>query len=708
MNVTEFLGSLDPEQSIAATTERQRVRVIAGAGTGKTRTLTARIAWLLTEKKVAPTGIWAVTFTNKAAKEIKTRLVELLGDSVASGVQTGTFHSLACRILRRFPDRCGLKNKDFIVLDEDETVALIERVLDHSGVVDPYSPPQGVSKDEEKATRKAFEAERKRLARDASRRIQRWKDRGLTIDMIEDPDRPQRNADDELFARIYVVYQAALEERNAVDFGDIVLKAVRMFDADAELARYVSSKIVHLLVDEFQDTNPIQWRLIRHLMWHHGNLFVVGDLDQSLYAFRDATPVIMEALAEEGYFDVVLHRNRRCTEQILEPANLLVDHNARQVPKELRSGRDGDPVTTSAHGNEFQEAAAIVKKIRALVDEGVNAGEIAVLSRVAHVLRPIEEGLFRQGVPYTLIGGTSLLEREEIRDLVAYARLAVNPLDDLAFSRVINKPLRGLGQAALDAIVKISEARGVDYAEACGIFASSAVSRIRADAREAARSLGNLLSYLGTMHASGASAEAILRAIVAETGYLDWLRKSKEDGHIRINNVETLTDLAARRENVVEFMQELAIMTDVDADERSDAGRVRLGTVHGAKGLEFDHVFCPAFEAGIIPHPRSFYEGGGDVGDDPWLLPGGGGIEEERRIAHVAFTRARHSLHVSWSKVRGGSRGREGGGPSPFVAEAELKATYSSRAPTSFGGKVTRFSAQKPSGGRSVFGSNRF
>lgn len=652
-----FLALLDGSQTAAATHDRGPLRVVAGAGTGKTRVLTTRAAWLVMERGRDPRRIVATTFTNKAAREIRQRAVALGGDALA-GLRVTTLHSLAARLLRRYWKEAGFAAPDWLIAEDDEVFKLVGAAVDASGLFPPR--PAGDAKQ--------WAAERRQYVKDAAARIGRWKENGLTEAMVRDPGRRRRSEADEAFAAVYLLYQEELARRNMVDFGDLGLRAVALLEGDPAVLDEVAGEIEYLMVDEFQDTNRVQLRFVRLLSSRHGNLMVVGDDDQSLYSFRSVVERLMAKMGGPGVADVRLERNRRCTDQILRPANLLVDYNTRDEPKVLLSGRDGGEVGVTAYPTEDAEGEGVAQAVLGLLAEGVPASEIAVLVRSSYAAEPVLKALAKHNVAHRAQAGVGFLDRAEVKDVIAYLQLAINPYLDVAFERILAKPTRGLGQSALEAILAVARRNGSPLHEACAAFASA--PGLKAEAREAARALSRQLAILAEAARSFEPSEAIVRYVLEQVGYADWAYSQPDAPRRLRSSFEILLSLASEAPVAIEFANDLSLRAEEQDDE--EAGAVHVGTIHGAKGLEWDHVFLPAFEEGVVPNPRALEEGGRGDPDDPWDVECGGGIEEERRIAHVAFTRARHGVRVSFAAVRGHGPMRKPSKPSRFLREAEL------------------------------------
>jgi len=637
------LSSLNPEQREAVLVDDGSCLVVAGAGTGKTRVLTLRISRLLAERRARPWEILAVTFTNKAAREIRERVAHAVGEAEAAGLWMGSFHGVSLRILRRHAQACGLRNDSFKILDEDAQQVLAKDAGIAAGVIEDLD-----AKD------------LKRRVRELHAAIQAWKEEGWTpddvaaqVDLMRLPGARARKT-----LAAYRHYQASLLERNACDFADLLLHPLALWRRDADVRREWEGKFRQILVDEFQDTNRLQYEWLRILAAGHGNLFCVGDPDQSIYEWRGARPAIMLGFPKDfpGARLVTVDRNYRSTQEILEPANRIVEANQRLGGKRLKSDVSGAAVETALFEDERSEANAVVQEVISWLRKGTPAHEIAILLRSAGPMRTIEQALRLQSVPYEVVGGQRFDERREVRDAMAYLRLAADPTDDLAFLRIANIPARGLGETSAQAVVARRLRDGGSIADALRAMAADRSVRLQARARQAMPELADLLDEAAEAAASGLrSPGAILEAMLDATGYVGWLRDSGDD--LADQRVEVLAEMVAegssgRFESVGQWLQEIALLSA--ADEAKDLERIRLSTVHAAKGLEYDIVFSPCFEDGILPNARAVQEAYGRA--------------EERRIAHVAWTRARKRLYVSCAASRHGQRTL----PSPFFEESGL------------------------------------
>jgi DNA helicase-2/ATP-dependent DNA helicase PcrA len=406
----------------------------------------------------------------------------------------------------------------------------------------------------------------------------------------------------------------------------------------------------------------------------HGGLTAVGDEDQNIYGFKGGYPGAMKDMTGSASAEFTLRTNRRCTEEILKPAITIVGYNRRKGKKELFSGRHGAPVRSTGHPTDTNEAAWVSSRVAELVEGGARPSEIAILFRTTFAMAAFEEALARKGVAAKVCSGTSLLEREEVRDVLALLRLALNPFDDLSFVRIASKLSKGLGTVATDAIVALAKARDIPLHEACGL-ACDPVSGIalKKQARTSSARLGSALQMMAEEGRWGSHPFDIISTALRETAYFDALAAT-DDTADRKANVEALQRLAEGFQDPAAFLQEMALLTDIEDISEADLKKVRLLTIHASKGLEFDHVFCPAFDDGVMPNQRAVDEGRRGKPGDPWNGPQGGGLEEERRLAHVAFTRARHTLDVSFpwqrrSRMQKSAKKSKAGGPSSFLEE---------------------------------------
>ncbi|WP_173051144.1 ATP-dependent helicase [Bosea sp. ANAM02] len=646
--------ALSEDQAAVVNATEASVIVMAGAGTGKTRTLVARVSHLIAKRGVKPEAITIATFTNKAAKEIRERIAHFLDIGSASRIQMGTFHSLAARILRRHHKTAGLP-KHFTIIDDDDALRLIKSCVERHF-------PEGMPGRADKVDR---------YISALPTVIRRWKCWGLTVAEIEDAERPRRSEEEERLAQFYVAYQFELDRRGVMDFGDLVVRASALLRDHPEVADVEIGGIGHLLVDEAQDANQAQVELARLLASRGACVMVVGDVDQSIYSFQGGYPEAMDHIAGENARIYPLTINRRCTDEILAPAVKLVGWNRRKFPKSLASGTSGERVQHGLYGGEREEAWAVAARLVELARAGQKYDDIAVLVRSAFVIPTIEEGLLKAKIPYELAGGASLVDREEVRDIAAYMRLAVNPWDDLAFQRIVNRPTRQLGPVAEHALVDQHLATGEPFHEVCARIAANPQGRVVPEAVEALKRLSSLLEALHRSHAHAEEDTASILEFVLRpegVGYEDFAGKAgNRAAKRRVENLNVLRRIANEEPSPPLFLERLVLGGEI-AVERSKRGAVTISTMHASKGLEWDHVLCVGVDSAVVPSPRALREPVRGKAGDRWFGPSAGGMEEERRLVHVAFTRARKSLWVSGASIRNGRAVN----PSPFFAESGL------------------------------------
>lgn len=609
-----ILSSLNPAQRSAVEHGYGPLLVLAGAGSGKTRVLTYRIAYLIYHLKVPPRNILAITFTNKAAREMRERVAALLPEA-AHDLWVATFHATCARILRREITVLGYDPR-FAIYDEDDQQTLIRDCLGELDLDERSYPPA------------AF--------RSAISWAKNW---------LIGPDAYAARASDwygELVARVYRIYQERLQANNAVDFDDLLMLTVRLFQEHPEVLARWRDRFQHILVDEYQDTNHAQYVLVNLLAAQHKNLFVVGDPDQSIYGWRgaDITNILN---FERDYPDakvIKLEQNYRSTARILNAANSVIRHNAARKEKRLWTARgDGPPLVVYCGADEKAEAHFVADRVRELVrSEGRSYREFAVLYRTHAQSRALEEVLLREGIPYVIVGGLRFYERKEIKDVMAYLRVVANPADSLSLVRIINTPRRGIG--------KVSVQRLFNYARETGLTPVAALAHaesIPGLTRKVATKMKRLGEILGELAAHEGPVTELVRMVYDRTGYWQELvNEGTVEAETRMENLlEFLTVTHAFDTStggtLDEFLAELALLTDIDRyDERADA--VTLMTLHSAKGLEFPVVFLVGMEESIFPHARALYE--------PHEL------EEERRLCYVGITRAQERLYLTYCTQR--------------------------------------------------------
>ena len=622
-----FTASLNVAQRQAVEYLDGPLLVLAGAGTGKTRVLTHRVAAILERTGTPAYRILCVTFTNKAAREMRQRVAQLVPDKM-EGLWLGTFHALAVRIIRRYPAVCGL-TQDFLIIDRDDQYRLVRQILQEKQV-DPKKVRPGI----------VLEA------------IQGWKDRGLEPERVPMDEAVHLNG---LAQQVYTVYQARLLGMGACDFGDLLLYNIKIFAHQPEVLQHYQERFRYILVDEYQDTNYIQNLWLSLLAHQHRQLCCVGDDDQSIYGWRGAEiRNILEFQQRFPEAEVIrLEENYRSTQAILSAAAGIIDHNQDRLGKQLVATQGpGEPVTLQGYWDSRAEAIGIADQISQYQLSGIALRDMAVLIRAAHVSQTIETSLNHAGIAYRIYGGLRFYEREEIRDAVAYLRLVARPDDDLALTRIINKPTRGIGQTTQERIRLEAEQRGKNqYDTMCamlheGEFTARAKSAIEAFValHQQWQSRLNLIE----------PAE-LLDEICEQSGmYAFWRASGKFEAEGKLENLGELQSAIAEFESLNAFLDHVALVMDDDRDQ--DGEYVTIMTIHAAKGLEFAHVFLPAWEEGIFPNPRA-------LGENIR------GLSEERRLAYVAITRARQRLSISFARARLMHGQWHDGGPSRFLQE---------------------------------------
>ncbi len=623
------LEGLNPTQCEAVEATEGPVLVLAGAGTGKTRVLTTRLAHILAGNMARPWQVMAVTFTNKAAREMRERVARLLGCSV-EGWWVGTFHALAARILRSHAELVGLK-PNFTILDTDDQLRLIKQLLEARNVDAKKSPPRvvlGV--------------------------IQRWKDRGLTPDRVSEAE--GADAADGWALELYRDYQERLRVFNAADFGDLLLHCLTLFREDAQVLGKYQNQFRYLLVDEYQDTNVAQYLWIRALAQVHHNICCVGDDDQSIYSWRGAE--VGNILRFEKDFPgarvVRLECNYRSTPHILGAASELIAHNQGRLGKTLWTPIDeGEKVVVQGAWDGEDEARVVCEEMEALQTSGHALNEMAVLVRAGFQTREFEERLITIGLPYRVIGGARFYERQEIRDAIAYFRVLVQPDDDLAFERIVNVPKRGLGSASLRGIHMLARAEGSSLGAAAARLVET--DELKARARQTlARVLADFGRWRGLLPVM--PHPELAKLILDESGYTAmWQNDRSPEAPGRLENLKELVAALAEFESLGAFLEHVSLV--MDNDEAAGDDKVTLMTLHSAKGLEFDTVFLPGWEEGLFPHQRALDEGGAAA------------LEEERRLAYVGLTRARKRAVVCHAESRRVYGYWQSAAPSRFIAE---------------------------------------
>ena len=609
-----WLDGLNPEQYQAITTTEGPVLVLSGAGTGKTRVLTARLAHILATRKAQPWACLAVTFTNRAAREMRERVAALVGP-VAEGIWLGTFHSIAVRILRRHAEAVGLKS-NFTILDTDDQLRLLKQVMEGEGIDWRKWPAQAVMG-----------------------AIQRWKDLGLGPDKVS--QEPAGELANGRLKDVYRLYQERLLTLNACDFGDLLLHTLTLFLTHADVLEEYQERFKYLLVDEYQDTNIAQYLWLRLLAQKHKNICCVGDDDQCIYSWRGAEVGNILRFERDfpGAVVIRLERNYRSTPHILAAASGLIAHNEGRLGKTLRPGLEqgqGEKIRVRGVWDGDEEARLVSDEIEAAWRGGEKLSSMAILVRAGFQTRAFEERLITTGIPYKVIGGPRFYERAEIRDAMAYLRLVVSPDDGLAFERVVNLPKRGLGDQAVGAIHAVARTRSISLFEAARLLIET--DEMKPKPRQAlAGFIDNIMTWRGQLDT--APHWELAEKILDQSGYMDMWRKDKTpEAPGRVENLKELVAALEEYDSLQGFLEHVALV--MENDEKAEGDRVVVMTLHGAKGLEFDTVFLPGWEEGVFPHARALDESGSK------------GLEEERRLAYVGLTRARKRVLITFAANR--------------------------------------------------------
>ncbi len=634
-----LLYGLNPAQRDAAAHVFGPILVVAGAGSGKTRVLTARIAHLIDAHGVPPERIFAVTFTNKAAREMQHRVGQLLARA-PSGLWIGTFHALSARLLRREAERLGF-SRQFTIYDEDDRLALIRRLMDERDHSVKLFPPKLIQN----------------IISSAKNRMQ-------TADQLLAS--APHDAAVRVAADVQGAMQRALLGANAMDFDDLMLHPLALFRQFPDALERWQHRFDFLLVDEFQDTNRAQYELVKFLGQRHNNVFGVGDEDQSIYGWRGADLRNLRDLQRDfGEARVVkLEENYRSTRPILDAANAVIANNAGRIAKTLRTRRPGgESIIVVATADERDEAEWIARELERRVADGAVHAECAVLYRTNAQSRALEEALRRSGVPYQIVGATSFYDRREVKDMMAYLRLVANPADDEAFLRAIGVPRRGVGDAALASLS--AQARQWSVPLLAAAARADTIVGLRPNIRTALRTFADVIAGVGA-RASDAAPVNVMEDVAQAINYEAVLAAEGIEGAERWDNVRELMAAAAEWSEVINdadpdpatplqrFLAEAALLSAVDTSEGRPEG-VTLMTLHTAKGLEWPVVAMPGMEEGLFPSSRAM--------ESP------GGLEEERRLCYVGLTRARDALILTWARARRRGGELRPGIPSRFLAE---------------------------------------
>ena len=614
-----LLGTLNPQQQKAVTSETKQILVLAGPGSGKTRVLTHRIAYLVYEKQVKPGSILAVTFTNKAAREMRSRLERMLGRGVET-LWLGTFHAICAKILRQEADLLPF-DKNYVIMDADDQRGIVKRILKDLNLDDKLYPPNAMHAIISNAKNQLTSVE----------------------------DFSAGSYREEIAHRIYERYDAALRNSNAVDFDDLLLWTVRLFDDNPAIREKYSKRFEYVLIDEFQDTNQAQYDLIKHFGSYHQNLFAVGDEDQSIYRWRGADYRNIQRFESEfpESSKLLLEQNYRSTQNILDAAQAVINENTSRTPKDLFSKRGaGTLITTYDAVDDHAEAAFVVEDIIQRKGAG-NDDEIAIMYRTNAQSRLLEESFLRAGIPYRLVGAQRFYGRREIKDMIAFLRLVHNPYDMISLNRTINLPPRGIGDKTLQALGKTAQDGSLypaDVLISLGTEGETSPYYDSFSARAASvlAGFGSLL-YTWRVNMQNLSLPDLFDQIISDTGYRSYIDDGTDIGVERWENVMELRQLAFEfaDRDLTDFLERVALVSDQDTVPDQLTAPTLL-TLHAAKGLEFSTVYIVGLDDGLLPHNRSF--------DDPEEMA------EERRLFYVGITRAKNELVL----VRAGQRSNFG------------------------------------------------
>jgi DNA helicase-2/ATP-dependent DNA helicase PcrA len=632
MKGMDLLKDLNPAQADAVTTTSGPLLILAGAGSGKTKTLTHRVAYLIASEGIWPNEILAVTFTNKAAKEMRERLGHLLQQdgSVRNFMPwMGTFHGICVRLLRMDGDKIGIQ-ANYVIYDEDDRQGLIKQAMKQLDITDKQIKPRAVSA-----------------------AISNAKNELLSPDEFAvGANYPFQQA----VAKIYAAYEKMRKEAGALDFDDLLIETVRLFKEQPDVRAKWRSQFKHILIDEYQDTNAAQYAIVKSLVGETRNICVVGDDWQSIYSWRgaDFTNILNFERDFPGAKIIKLEQNYRSTGAILEAAHNVITKNTQRTDKELWTAEpEGMPVQVHAVYDEAEEAFLVASRISA--QAGINTrdyGDFAVLYRTNSQSYTLERALLQQRVPYQIIGGVRFYDRKEIKDVIAYLRLLYQPNDRMSFSRIVNIPTRGIGATSLEKFLTWQANSGLDIISA--LVNVEQTSSLTGRARISLAKLGELLRNLQAKLQTETPPSDIIEALIEKTGYRDFILDGTPQAEEREANIGSLISDGKAFATLPDFLEEVALMSSADTDSKSQ--KVTLMTIHAAKGLEFPVVFMVGMEEGILPHSRVYEAGPSE-------------LEEERRLCYVGMTRAREELHLSYaqSRLQFGQRGYNT--PSRFLTD---------------------------------------
>jgi len=629
--------SLNNQQKEAIYTTEGPVLILAGAGSGKTRVLTERIAYLLREKKTTPWNILAITFTNKAAQEMRERVSTLVG-KIGDEIWISTFHSLGVRILRRESQHIGLKNS-FVIYDTSDQLSLIKNVMKELNI-DPnkYEP-------------KSILTRISKIKNDLKTPENFWR---IAADFF-----------DKIVAKVYEHYQAKLEQLGALDFDDIIMKTIQLFQLNPTVLDYYQRKFHYIHVDEYQDTNRAQYLLVQMLSDFHHNICVVGDFDQAIYGWRGAN--IENILNFEQDFPqakiIKLEQNYRSTKTIIAAANQLINHNQLRIEKVLwTENKEGEKISLYEADSEHGEAYFLVKEIEKYRQAGIPLNNIAILYRTNAQSRVLEDVFIKANIPYTIVGALQFYQRKEIKDIMAYLRLVANPDDDISFGRVVNVPKRGIGTTSLEKLQLYANENGLSLYQAVrNIDEINMQSKVK----NSLISFANLILNLQKMSEYLSVSEITEKMLEMIRYREELLQENTEEAFSRIENINEFLsvtkefELKSEDKSLINFLTEMALISDVDSLKGDEESKLTMLTIHSSKGLEFPIVFLVGAEEGIFPLSRALQEEKE--------------LEEERRLAYVAITRAKEKLFITYARERMLYGNRQANVRSRFIREIDQK-----------------------------------
>ena len=609
----EYLKNLNEKQKEAVLHLKGPLLIVAGAGSGKTRVLTSRIAHIIKDKKAFPNQIIAVTFTNKAAKEMQIRVSNILKKEATGLSWLGTFHSICAKLLRKHASAVGL-NTNFTIIDQDDQVRLIKNICKSENIeIKKISPKYILSI------------------------IDNWKNKGWYPD---DVILKKKDILEKGFLKIYKIYQLKLINLNACDFSDLILHCVKIFEKNSDIVKLYSKNFKYILVDEYQDTNLIQSKWLNYLTTHNKNICCVGDDDQSIYSWRGAE--IKNFLEFDKIYNdtkiIRLELNYRSTQNILSVASHLISNNQSRIGKKLYTNeKDGELVSLNCYRNGKDEAIGVGDQIEKLKKK-FSLNNISILVRAIFQTREFEERFLKIGLPYRIIGGTKFYERAEIKDCVAYLRIVYQNQDDLSFERIINVPKRSIGDFTIKQINKFAKIHKITLEKASKKLIEN--NQIKPKTKVGLLSILNLIEkWRNDLNIKNIGHIKLLQIILDESGYSQMLKDKKDlENENRLENIKELINAMKEFDSLESFLEHVALATSLDQDWKGE--KVNLMTMHASKGLEFDVVFLPGWEEGLFPHQKSIEEKGEK------------GLEEERRLAYVGITRTKKLAKISFSMNR--------------------------------------------------------